>query len=225
MRPLVGITQRLWRRRDGRERLQLDAAYARAVAEAGGLPLHLPIVEEAEAVVARVDALLVPGGPDFLPAHPLLDVAFDAVAETQLAFDRAVLAAAEERGIPFLGICYGMQLLALASGGSLHHHIPHDLPDALDHKPDDPAARHALRVESGARLATLLGPAPAPVNSRHHQAVADPGTLRVAARADDGVIEAVEAPGDRFVVGVQWHPERMDPPHRAALFGALVAAC
>ena len=64
------------------------------------------------------------------------------------------------------------------------------------------------------------------MNSRHHQAVADPGAgLRVSARAQDGVIEAIEAGGEAFCVGVQWHPERMEPPHLARLFGAFVSAC
>jgi putative glutamine amidotransferase len=101
-----------------------------------------------------------------------------------------------------------------------------DVPSARPHKATAGDLEHRLRVETGTRLAGLLGPDVDRVNSRHHQAVADPGpALRVSARADDGVIEALERPDAPFCVGVQWHPERMDAPHRRALFGGFVAAC
>ena len=227
MRPLIGITQRLRASSPGRERLELDPAYAAAVAEAGGLPVHLPIQDDPPALVARIDGLVLPGGPDFLPPRPYAEeVAFEAAPQAQLAFDGAVLAAALGRGIPILAICYGMQLLALHAGGRLHHHLPLDVPGAGEHKRTGGGARHPLRVEPGSRLAALLGREPGAVNSRHHQAVAEPGEgLVVAARAPDGVIEAVERPGAAFCIGVQWHPERMDTAHRRALFGGLMAAC
>jgi putative glutamine amidotransferase len=220
--------------RPGRAYHYVDAAYADAVAAAGGAPVYLPGAGDtadrvAADVVARVDALVLPGGDDFLPdaTYPP-GVRFAAAPPAQLAFDSALLAAALARGIPVLGICYGLQLLALHHGGRLVYDIPTDLPAASDHRLEDPAARHALRIEPGSRLAAILDGLPHAVNSRHHQAVADPGHgLRVCARAEDGVVEAIEAADaadGRFVLGVQWHPESMDAAHRGRLFGALIEA-
>jgi putative glutamine amidotransferase len=233
MAPRIGIAPGLdagGRIRAGRRYHYLDAAYARAVADAGGLPLYLAAPGDPRALCDAADGLLIPGGDDFPPAAPYPpQVRFTPVAPEQLAFDRALLRAALERGLPVLAICYGMQLLCLASGGRLLHHVPIDAPDAGPHALPEPDGRHALRVTPGTRLAEILGADPPPVNSLHHQAVAAPGRgLRVAARAPDGLIEAVEwadAAEPRFVIGVQWHPEKLDGPHRERLFGAFVAAC
>lgn len=220
MRPRIGIA----RRRDA-----LDGACAEAIAEAGGEPTWLGDVGPAEALLAAVEGLLVPGGPDFLPPAPYpADVRFAPAAPERLALDRALLDGARAAELPVLGVCYGMQLLAVASGGALHYHVPHDVAGALEHRSGDPAARHAVELLPGTRLSILFAAREIAVNSRHHQAVSDPGVgLCVAARAADDVIEAVEAEGGLdapFVVGVQWHPENLERPHRAALFGALVEA-
>ena len=83
-----------------------------------------------------------------------------------------------------------------------------------------------MRIESDSRLAATLGDAGSAVNSRHHQAVSDPGAgLRVSARAEDGLAEAIERDDGSFCIGVQWHPERMEAPHRERLFAAFVSAC
>jgi len=230
MRPLIGIPQCLddrGRWKPAREYQYLDAAYASAVEAAGATPLYLPLQGGAQTLIERVDGLLLPGGDDFAPprAYPP-GVRFETVPERQAAFDRALLAAARERGLPVLAICYGMQLLALHCGGSLHYDIPTDVPSAGAHHLAEPDGRHAIAVEPGTRLAAALGDAPAAVNSLHHQAVAEPGTgLRASAVAEDGLIEAIEAADGSFVLGVQWHPEKMDGPHRTRLFEALAAAC
>jgi putative glutamine amidotransferase len=230
MPPVVGITQCLddrgrWRR--GRRYHYADAAYARAVERAGGLPLYLPVQADVGALIERIDALLVPGGDDLPPERPYpAEVCFDLAPAAQVEFDRRLLAAALERRLPFLGICYGMQILALVRGGALHHHLPIDLPGAAPHRLPEPDGRHALRIEPGTRLAAILGPSPVSVNSLHHQAVAVPGEgLRVSARGEDDVIEAVEAPGAVFCLGVQWHPEKLDPEPHGGVFRALVEAC
>ena len=228
--PVIGIPQCLDERgrwRNGREYLYLDRAYARAVEDAGGIPIHLPIQSDVGALIDRIDGLLLPGGDDFLPARPYPgDVQFEPAAPVQVAFDRRLLGGALERGLPILGICYGAQLIALHHGGRLHHHIPLDLPDAAPHELDESEGRHALLVEPDTRLAAALAEDLRSVNSLHHQAVDDPGRgLLVSGRSPDGVVEAIESRGSGFLLGVQWHPEKLSGEERLALFRALVSAC
>jgi len=229
MRPLIGIPQCLddrgrWKR--SRDYQYLDTAYARALDRAGAIPVYLPIQQDAAALVARLDGLLLPGGDDLLPDRPYPEsVRFDAAPAVQLEFDRALLASAQARSLPTLAICYGMQLLALQCGGALHYDIPIDVPSADAHRLDERSGRHRIDIESGTRLASILGAASASVNSLHHQAVADAGDLRVCARSADGLIEAVEAPGESFVLGVQWHPEKMLEEQPGEIFSAFVTAC
>jgi putative glutamine amidotransferase len=231
VRPRIGIPPSLdatGRLRRGRRSHHVDPAYAEAIAEAGGVPVYLPAPGPAEALVAAVHGVLVPGGPDFLPPQPYPEgVDFAPAPPEQLAFDRALVAGARAAGLPVLGVCYGMQLLAVSAGGSLHYHVPLDVPGALEHRAPDPGTRHSIALVPGTRLARLFGTEIA-VNTRHHQAVSEAGSgLVVAARAQDGIIEGIEAAGGAagpFVVGVQWHPESLEPGHRALLFGAFVEA-
>jgi putative glutamine amidotransferase len=225
--PTVGLPigldeQGRWK--PGRTYHYLDAAYARAIERAGGCALYLPAQGEPQALVERIDALLVPGGDDLLPPQPYpAHVRFDPVPARQLEFDSALLAAALARGIPVLGICYGMQLLALARRGSLLYDLATDLPGSAPHRLGA-GETHAVRLEPGSRLAAIVGASELRVSSRHHQAVSDPGAgLRACAQTGDGVIEAIEAP-DGFCLGVQWHPEGQDDAESEALFRAFVAA-
>jgi putative glutamine amidotransferase len=201
--------------------------YAAAVAEAGGEPVQ---VASAGPEAPPWDGLVLPGGPDFAPPDPSVypsRVRFRAAPPERLALDRALLAAARARGRPVLAVCYGMQLLALECGGALVFDVVTDCPEAADHQLARDA-RHPIAIEPGTRLALALGASEALVNSRHHQAVSDPGRgLRVSARAPDGLIEAVEGAGGAaapLLLGVQWHPEDLDRSHRAALYGALCDA-
>ncbi|HXV37547.1 MAG TPA: gamma-glutamyl-gamma-aminobutyrate hydrolase family protein, partial [Myxococcota bacterium] len=213
--------------KSGRSYHYMDAAYAIAVQAAGGTPIYLPSQADPRALLGSIDGLLVPGGDDLPPPREYpADVKFDLAPAQQLDFDRRLLAQALERRIPVLGICYGMQLLASVCGGALLYDIATDDPRAMPHQLAEADGRHALRVETGTRLYALLGAAPPPVNSLHHQGVASPGgELRVAAHAEDGLIEAIEHNGEPFCVGVQWHPEKLSGIHRDALFGAFIAAC
>ncbi len=228
VRPRIGITLTLDSQlRAGRGTLFADAAYAAAVEAAGGSALHLAPADDAAGALAGLGALVIPGGDDFLPPAPYpAHVAFRAAAPAQIASDLALVRAALARGLPVLGICYGMQLLALAGGGALLYDIAHDVPNAAAHRL---AAheRHALNLAPRSRLAAIFGGAASlEVNSRHHQGVRAPGSaLLASAHSADGVIEAIEAPpGAAFALGVQWHPEDMDVAHRERLYGALVAA-
>jgi putative glutamine amidotransferase len=228
MTPRIGIPLCLDARgrwKTGRDYHYIDAAYARAIESVGATPVYLPLQAEPDALVELFEGLLLPGGDDLLPPTPYPSgVEFDPVAESQLRFDSALLSAAGERGKPVLAICYGMQLLALSAGGSLHYDIPTDLPEADVHQLGPLDGRHPVTIEPDSRLADALGVDSISVNSLHHQGVAEPGDeMRVCARAADGLIEAIERAGPRFCVGVQWHPEKLDSSD--ALFRAFVAAC
>lgn len=229
MSPVIGLpmcldTRARWK--PGRDYHYVDRAYTRAIEAAGGTTLMLPVQRDAAALLDRIDGLLIPGGDDFLPATPYAQpVEFDPTPDEQLVFDRALLAGALERGLPFLGVCYGAQLLALEHGGTLHHHLPVDVPDASDHRLPEQSGRHVVHVHPETTLAALVGTDEIHVNSLHHQAVAEPGEgLRQAAVAADGVIEGIEAADGRLVLGVQWHPERLAGAAGQGLIEAFVAA-
>jgi len=210
----------------------LATRYAEAVRRAGGIPLVLPPLVAprfAEELLASVDGLLLSGGGDFDteslglgPTHP----AARPVAPEKQAFDLSLARAAVRHGVPTLGVCYGMQLLALADGGTLYQHLPEDLPAAREHRG---GARHAVRPVPGTKLARLLGVAEVDVVSRHHQALRTSGDgWTVSARDDQGLIEGVEREDHPFALGVQWHPElALDTEgeeQQLALFRALVEA-
>ena len=207
--------------------------YLAAVAGAGGLPVALPHLPAlAEDYLDRLDGLVVTGGA--FDVDPALYGATErhgtvTLKETRTAFELAVLRGALARDIPVLGICGGEQLLAVALGGTLIQHIPDAVPDALPHEQPNPRDEpgHEVAVVPGSLLARVTGGAARlAVNSSHHQAVdfAGPGVV-VSGTAPDGVVEAIEHPGYRFCLGVQWHPEYAVDPRDPDIFRAFVAAC
>lgn len=211
---------------------RLPRAYAEAIAAAGGLPLPLTYeLGRAEELLLLCDGLVVTGGAFDVPPElygearrPACGPSWPERTTFELALTRLALA----RDLPLLGVCGGMQLLAVACGGSLHQDLATDL-GLTGHRQPPPkdAPSHAAQVAAGTRLAALVGAGQLLVNSTHHQAVREPGRgVTVSARAADGVIEAIELDDRRFALGVQWHPEalaRAEPRH-AAIYGGLVAA-
>ncbi|HLH22971.1 MAG TPA: gamma-glutamyl-gamma-aminobutyrate hydrolase family protein [Chloroflexota bacterium] len=214
-----------------------NQSYARAVAAAGGLPVLLPLLDDAAALRAlydRLDGLLLPGGGDVnparygQPARPECHVegVDDCRDHVELTLARWALA----DGKPLLGICRGQQALAVAAGGALYQDIPTQLDGALPHEHADArtALVHPIRVEPTSRLAAVLGAAALDVNSIHHQAVARLADgWRPVAWAPDGVVEGIEHPAHPFALAVQFHPEELVPAHAPSvrLFAAFVAAC
>ncbi len=232
-RPRIAITP--WRRVVPTylgERTMLDAldpAYSERVAAAGGVPVIVPRAgaEPGEALDAA-DGLLLSGGEDVHPstygAAPE-NAAADADPDAD-AWELALLREARVRGLPVLGVCRGAQLMAVAAGGRLAQRLPADAAHRdLDHlsPAEILAERHPVELAEGSRVRRVFGAARIDVNTIHHHGIADAGALAVTGRAAGGLIEAVEDElAEGFVVGVQWHPEKMSEPDQRLLFEAFV---
>jgi len=243
-RPLVGITTASLAALEGvggphPESSVVGRRYVQAIAAAGGVPCPIPVVAEVavlRALYDRLDGLVLAGGADIRPIryrgceHPAMDPGDPDRDEVE----HFLATWAAQDGKPLLGVCRGMQMLNVSRGGTL---VPHLEPPANgggirhDNVPLASCSRdllaHEVEVRPGSRTAAALRTTALNVNSIHHQAVDAPGAgLLVAARAPDGVIEALEDPDHPFCIGVQWHPEEL-PAHAAcrALFGAFLDAC
>lgn len=189
----------------------LPARYVDAVRAGGGTPVLIPPLgpgDDAAALVGRLDGLIIAGGSDVNPSRygevPLPTTM--GWRDERDVSEFALLDAADDLGLPVLGICRGMQVMAARAGGRLHQHVP-DLVGAELHSPG-PGRYGEVEVEvvAGSRLAEIVGPR-VTVPCHHHQAVAEHPGFVGSARAADGLLEAMEAQTDRFVLGVQWHPE------------------
>ncbi|MFC8494201.1 MULTISPECIES: gamma-glutamyl-gamma-aminobutyrate hydrolase family protein [unclassified Streptomyces] len=221
--PLIGVTTYLDRARWGvwdMEAALLPAPYPRLVRESGGIAVMLPPDRPAvaAAVVARLDGLVVAGGADVEPvrygAEP--DPRTGPPARERDSWELALIDAALASGTPLLGICRGMQLLNVALGGTLVQHLDGHV-EAVG-----VIGRHKVEPVPGTRYASLV-PETAEVPTYHHQAVDRLGAgLAVSARAEDGTVEAVEAAGPVWALGVQWHPEMGED--RRVMRGLIEAA-
>ncbi len=213
--------------------LALGRTYPAALERAGAVPVIVPPMrpERIDALLAGLSGLVLTGGPDLHPRaygaapHPALGPTVEEID----VFELALIRAADRRRLPVLAICRGMQALNVARGGTLVQDLPSELSGEVAHRQTEPGwvATHPVRLAPGSRLAGLLGAAEAQVNSFHHQALRDLGEgLHAVAWAPDGVVEAVEGDGERFVVGVQWHAESLVevPEHRRVLEAFVDAA-
>lgn len=224
--PLIGITTYVERARFGvwdTPAALLPRGYVDGVANAGGTPVLLPpagtwTVDH----LSRVDGLLVAGGADVDPARygAAREPATGPARPDRDGSECGLIELALLTGTPLLGVCRGMQLLNVVLGGTLHQHLPDEI-GTTDHLPvPGTFGRIGVEVAPGSRLAGIVGPR-ARVHCHHHQAVDRLGDgLVPVAWAGDGVVEAVELPGETFRVGVQWHPEEDGMDRR--LFEALV---
>lgn len=213
-RPLIGITMRVEFETD---RFYLSRYYSEAVEAAGGVPVHLSLIPGEDYIreaVENLDGLLLPGSDS--DVDPLLynrepHRRLGSVHAIKDRTDLLALEEAERRGLPLLAICFGMQVLNVARGGTLIQDIESELPEAIKHQQGAPRDRrsHRVRFLDGSLLLELAGEPHALVNSHHHQAIEKVGRELVAtAWTADGLVEALEDPrADRFALAVQWHPE------------------
>ena len=237
-RPRVGITMRL---EIETRRFYLGRDYSEAVEAAGAIPVHLPLIprkEFLESAIAELDGIFLPGSDsDIDPSlfgeepHPNLKRVVPEKDQT----DGLALDAAERLGLPILGICYGMQALNVSRGGTLIQDIEAQVEGGLKHDQGKPLDRasHSIEIDRESLLGSFEclsnNGGKVRVNSHHHQAVDKVGRdLKPVAWAKDGIVECIQdTRSDRFVLGVQWHPElswQSDNLSRE-IFHAFVEAC
>jgi len=224
-RPVIAITSyeepARWGAWDQRAVL-VPASYVTKVREAGARPVILSPDDGDTDVLQHVDGLLLIGGAD-VDARLYAQAPHESADDPRLLRDASEIdlyRRARELDLPVLGICRGLQIMAIAHGGALDQNVPDLGLDTVHRHSPGTYTRHGARFANGSLVAALLGVTAAEVNSSHHQCVSDPGSLTVTGWADDGTIEACEDHAADFVLGVQWHPEADDD---TALFDAFVA--
>ena len=241
MRPLIGISCSMGQaiysmHQDNVPQLQhrLGDNYVKAVMEAGGIPVLLPNSTDlscVEEIAAGLDGFLLSGGGDVDPAlfgqraTAQLGAVTPRRDDFELALARYIM---NETDKPVLGICRGIQVMNVAMGGTLHIDLPSDgkLCHSLTMYPRN-IRTHDIMVTAGSMMEDIMEGREGRVNSFHHQAIREVADCFVvtAVSSEDGVIEAVEQPGERFVVGVQWHPEELTEfPEAKNLFRSFVKA-
>lgn len=243
-RPLIGITTQTLQSIDGipdslPSSWVMNQRYAHTVAAAGGLPVLVPLLYEdpdmLRAMYERFDGIFIPGGVDMDPAtfHETPHAKLGRIDPPRDATELMLAKWAIEDGKPLFGLCRGLQVINVALGGTLHQDLEAEMPGSIKHDyfPNAGFTRehlaHDVTIEPDSRLGRIVGNHVLPVNSMHHQGIRTLGTgLKATAFAPDGLIEALEAEGDNYVVAVQWHPEALaDRDEKmAALFHSFVAA-
>lgn len=233
--PLIGITT-FRSKKDGQAaQHSISEMYVQAVVRAGGVPVLIPVeLKQAEIAVLsdRLDGLLLSGGGDILPEKygGTFHYKVNYMDGDRDDLEIGLVKLAIEKGLPFLGICRGIQVINVALGGTLYEDIATQCEHPIRHAyyPDWPRdlRAHGVKVAPDSRLAKIAGSIEFEVNSLHHQGLRDIAPdLRAVAWAPDDVVEAVELPSHPFGMGVQWHPECIpDAPEAQALFTAFLAA-
>ena len=223
-RPLIGITTDF----DG-ERFYLKPGYVEAVAQAGGVPVLIPaVLENIPEYSGIIDGLLIPGGDDIDPSYYGESQLFELrpASRQRTDFEIRLFREIIKTGKPVLGICYGMQLINVALGGSLYQDIEAQFGQgALNHRKE-----HEIDMSGGPLInrtggRASLGQGRHMVNSSHHQAVKALGSgLDAGAVSDDGVVEALYMKDYRFLLGVEWHPERLGDKLSDEIFSLFIKA-
>lgn len=206
----------------------LRTCYSNCVEMAGGIPILLPYNKDFEALLGIAHGLIIPGGDeDINPKFYGQEIMSPKVKTNDLRceFELNLVKKAIQRDMPILGICNGLQIINVACGGTLIQHIPDFYKSNISHEQPDPKSEptHFVNIESDTILASLSGEQKIFVNTTHHQAIDQVGSgLIISAKAEDGIIEAIESSDHKFLIGVQWHSEYLNTKLDYNLFKRLV---
>lgn len=232
-KPIIGITSDL--AKDGgkysyapRPWYALRRDYTDSVIKAGGIPVLLPYGSEINDLINIIDGLIVPGGDeDINPKFYNQEIISNKVKtnDARAEFELALVKSAVEKDMPIFGICNGLQIINVLFGGTLIQHIPDTHPSDINHEQPPPknVPTHEITVKKGTLFEGLVNKYTFMVNTTHHQAIDKIGKeLVISATAPDRIIEAIESPNHRFLVGVQWHAEYLNSELDVSLFKRLV---
>ena len=229
--PVIGLTSYLEPAKWGA--WDLPAAlipwnYVNKLQVAGASVVLLPPDANNYEAISRLDGLVMAGGADIEPSRygAAHQEGTDKPRVERDASELGLYRAAREANIPVFGICRGLQIMAVAHGGSLHQHLPDVVGNTLHRDAPGTFNDHGATFTPGSLIADIVGATEVTVNSSHHQAVDSPGDLTITGYAEDGTIEVCEDPSAEFVLGVQWHPEFSDDEQVSEnLFRAFVKVC
>lgn len=216
MGPVIGLTAQ-YEQLVNKKMLEINNTYVDAILEGGGIPIVLPIVMDADTIdnyLDLVDGILLTGGGDISPLsfgeEPIKEIGSICIARDKMELE--LFRRAYERDIPVLGICRGLQIINIALEGTVYQDIFVQLPYSIAHVYSENVSQgfHTINILKDSLLYEIFGKDKLVVNSQHHQSIKDIGeNLRVTSTTVDGIVESVESTNDKFVFGVQFHPEAM----------------
>lgn len=216
MKPIIGITSQ-FEHLVNRKMVRVNNTFVNAVVEGGGVPIILPIlkdIEDIDSYLSRVDGLIFTGGEDVTPIYfgeePIKEVDYICIDRDDMELE--LFKRAYEKNIPLLGICRGLQLFNIGLGGTLYQDIPRQIPNAIGHACGYNVHQgyHTINIEKDSILYDIFKKEKLVVNSQHHQSIKDLGeNMRITSTTIDGVVESIESTNEKFLLGVQFHPEVM----------------
>lgn len=216
MKPIIGLTCSI-DNKVSRRFNTVNYTYINAIIKAGGVPVIIPILEEPSEIdkyINMIDGLILTGGEDVsslvFGENPVREVTQTCYERDDMEF--ALFNEAYDKGIPMVGICRGLQLANIALGGDIYQDIYSQVPDVLGHVSSYRVeyGHHLIDIKEDSILYDILGKETVAVNSLHHQSIRKLGkNLKISAKAQDGIVEAMESTNDKFFLGFQFHPEAM----------------